>query len=252
MSTNLKAARDTYVATLRRIVTEKEATVRSAVAEFETAKAELAAVTGGEAPSQRKAASKPGPKAGRKAKKTATPKKVKPQKTPDSKPAKKAKKTATKKVKPQKSEKTATPKRKATAAAIESAAQGRRAVAAGLRPPLKEALAILLGTKSMNIEDAIKGLHAKGWMPASKNEHSYISYALSSNKDMFERVSRGEYKVRAGTSIDPKWKKDTKIVTAKTVTKVSAPKVSTKKVTTSEEQKLQDLGVGVASNPFMS
>ena len=79
------------------------------------------------------------------------------------------------------------------------AAEGRRAVAEGLRPPIKEALAKILGGKTMSIDEIFDGLKAKSWLPNSSDPRQYISYLLSTSKTRFERVAsagRGFYRVK--------------------------------------------------------
>ena len=76
------------------------------------------------------------------------------------------------------------------------AAEGRRAVAEGLRPPIKDAIAKVMGGKTMSIDDIFEGLKAKSWLPNSSEPRQYISYLLSTSKDRFERVqgARGVYR----------------------------------------------------------
>lgn len=191
--TTLKAARDGYVAALRRIVNEKEAAARTACEDLKKAKAELAALTIG-------TKSPPGRKQTQKA-------------------AAKAKKSAAKTKK-------------------SAASQGRRAVAQGLRPSLKESIAIVIGPKTMSIDEVLSELSQKALMPQCKDERGYISYALSANKDVFERVARGIYKVRNGAFSD------------KAARTKGSPKEQAE-----EARKLKELGItnnNVASNPFIS
>lgn len=76
-----------------------------------------------------------------------------------------------------------------------SAAEGRRAVARGDRPVLKDAMEQVMGRHEMSADEVILGLQAKGWLPNSGNPKQYISYMLSSTKDVFEPVRRGIYRV---------------------------------------------------------
>jgi hypothetical protein len=114
------------------------------------------------------------------------------------------KKTAKVKAAPKKTVKAkATPKK--TAKSIKAAAtEGRRAVASGKRPPLKEAMVTVMGDKECTSEMILAGLKTHGWLPNSENPRGYISYMLSSNKDAFKQTSRGHYKVSA--SYKPKSK----------------------------------------------
>lgn len=76
------------------------------------------------------------------------------------------------------------------------AAEGRRIVARGERPPMKEAMTTVMGRRTMGAADIVEGLAKRNWLPTSNDPQQYISYMLSSNKDTFERISRGQYRVR--------------------------------------------------------
>jgi hypothetical protein len=88
---------------------------------------------------------------------------------------------------------------------------GRRAVALGLRPPLKEAIAKVMGNKAMGAADILEALEDRNWVPDAAKPQQYISCTLSSAKDIFERVEgqRGLYKVAASR---PALKRDIKKV----------------------------------------
>lgn len=187
-------------------------------------------------------------KAKKKTAKKATPKK---QASPGKKTAKKAKgkKTATKKAKAKKVSKKAAPKAKGKTN-TSNAAEGRRAVARGDRPPMKEAMVTVMGGpggKPFDAASIVEGLEKRGWMPQSKDPQQYISYMLSSNKDTFERVGRGQYTVRAGA---------TKAAPKKTRLKKPAEAKTAKAPTNGEvDKELGDLGItegNVAANPFAS
>lgn len=91
----------------------------------------------------------------------------------------------------------------AAEAAPNLAAQGRREVASGKRPKIKEAMVLIMGDRVMNADGIVAELASRGWTPKSKNPKVYISYLLSSIKDqdqkLFDKVpgQRGFYKVRA-------------------------------------------------------
>lgn len=105
-----------------------------------------------------------------------------------------AKKTAAKKTVKKGGPKTAASRR---------AAEGRREVLEGLRPPIKDAIAKVLGSKTMQSQAIFDALKEKGWLPKSNNQRGYVSYVLSSNKDHFESVKgkgRGHYRLRPGVS----------------------------------------------------
>ena len=125
------------------------------------------------------------------------------------------------------------PKVKAEASAPKTpgtsrAAEGRRAVARGDRPPLKVAMALVMGTDTCNPEMVYDRMSAKGWLPASSNPKTYLGYTLSSSKDTFDRVpakGRGFYKVKASAMVatDP-----VEVIEAPKVEVVAAPKAEKK------------------------
>jgi hypothetical protein len=82
-------------------------------------------------------------------------------------------------------------------------AEGRKAVANGERPPLKKAVAMVMGDKVMNARDVVGALEEKGWAPASNNPYQYVSFVLASNRpEVFERTGkRGYYRVRPGYAV---------------------------------------------------
>jgi hypothetical protein len=121
-------------------------------------------------------------------------------KKPGPKPKAKAEPKTTNKV--AKTETKAEPKKRGPKPR-KGAAEGRRAVAEGLRPPIKDAIQKVMSGKAMSIDDIFEGLKAKSWLPNSSEPRQYISYILSTSKDRFERVvgSRGVYKPK-GTTAD--------------------------------------------------
>lgn len=181
------------------------------------------------------AAKKPGPKPGLKkaapvaktapkatpkvAAKKAAPKKAaakavakKPAAKTAAKTTKPAAKAAAKKAAPKKAaakkgaaKKAAAKPSKAVSSAV---AEGRRAVARGDRPPMKEAIARVMGKSTMDAAQVIAGLTAKNWLPNTPPEKTqqYISYVLSSTKEVFDRVERGQYKVKEGVTFVHKTK----------------------------------------------
>lgn len=205
---------------------------------------------------------KPGPKPKAKA---ATPKAT-------AKTVAKATKATTPKVTAKAVAKKAAPKatakkaaKKTAAAKASNAAEGRRAVARGDRPTMREAMAIVIGSGQMEAAEIVEGLKKRNWMPNAEDPQQYVSYMLASNKPTFERISRGVYKVREGATFTKKAKKAEKAEAKKTETKKAAPAApspkaaapkaaaaNTGKKTTDEE--LGDLGLktggNVASNPF--
>ena len=145
-------------------------------------------------------------------------------------------------------------KKAATKVNTSNAAEGRRAVARGDRPPMKEAMATVMGKSHMDAAGVLEGLEKRGWLPHADKPQQYISYMLSSNKDTFERVERGQYKVRDGVTFATKKGKAPKAETPapKKSTTTQTAAVTTGKKT--KEEELAELGIGaganVASNPF--
>lgn len=153
------------------------------------------------------------------------------------KTAKKAEKVVEVKKADSKTPKTKTPKAKGKRATQSLAAEGRRAVAEGKRPPIKDAIAKVMGTKTMSIDDIFEGLKAKTWLPNSSEPRQYIAYLLSTSKDRFERVAsagRGFYRAKSGdTKAEP---------VAKTAPKAE-PVAKTENHTTSTDEILANAGV---------
>lgn len=163
-----------------------------------------------------------------------------------------AKKTATKAVASAKktpAKATATSKKAANAVA-----EGRRAVARGDRPVLKQAIAMVMGKAVCDSQTIVDGLSAKGWLPGASNPKAYISYALSNNKDVFERVEgkRGFYRVKPGVNFTHTATKTAKKTPA--VTTAAKPANGTKPANGVQvDKELESLGIGegsIAENPF--
>lgn len=91
------------------------------------------------------------------------------------------------------------------------AAQGRREVASGKRPPIKDVIAKVLGKRVMHANTVYEAIKEKGQLPNSGDPRGYIGYLLSASKvtisrggkdvevPLFERVhekGRGFYKNR--------------------------------------------------------
>ena len=135
-------------------------------------------------------------------------KKKAPATTAKKAPATTAKKAATKKsTTAKKAPAKKAPAKKSTGKARaknnQKAAEGRRAVARGERPPMKIGMAIIMGDKTMNAQEVVDGLTAKGWAPESDDPKGYVSYMLSSTRSVFERddsKGRGYYRVKDGVS----------------------------------------------------
>jgi len=145
---------------------------------------------------KKKTAKKPATVAAKKVTKKVTKKKT------AKKPAKKKvvakKKAAPKKKAKTKGKKSAT--NSVTDASRKNAAEGRRAVATGERPTLKDSMKIVMGKKTMNAQGVVDALAKKKWLPASSDHRQYISFMLSNNcPETFERTeTRGFYRVAKG------------------------------------------------------
>ena len=103
-------------------------------------------------------------------------------------------------------------------------AAGRRAVARGDRPPMKEAIALIMGDKETEIGEVVAALEKKGWLPNTPHPRPYVNCFLANSKDVFERVSRGKYKV-----IVPSLKKEKAQSTNSAATPAATPAPAAKK-----------------------
>ncbi len=198
MSAEIKALR----ATVEKLVQDKKAAFEKAKDEYAAAIKRLSqfddlakAVFGGEEPAPRK---KPGPKPG--TKRTKVVKAAEPPAPKKAKKGRKAKKVApAKKAAPAKKEATKKTKRGYN----KFAAEGRAAVLRGDRPPIKEAISKVMGSKVMNATTIADLLKEKKWLPNSNDPKAYIAYILCSTKERFERVTtkgRGFYRVKGAAS----------------------------------------------------
>jgi len=271
---NLQAARETYKTTLKAALKDLETEGRVLKKEYDdnfvSLKKRHAAVqmeldrldkatTAVASPVKKAAPKKVAKKAPKKpAKAKVAAKKVKAKaaaKTTAKKAPKKVAAKAKGKTKGKTAKKAAKKSTKSKAAAIAAATKGRRAVAEGLRPPLKEAIATVMGKTTMDAGQVIDGLKKRSWMPDAEDERGYISYALSSNKSVFERVQRGQYKVRAGVTFS-KWTPKKKAAGKKAAAKTTAAKAVAPPVSAEGQQALTDIGVGannnIEPNPFLN
>jgi hypothetical protein len=107
------------------------------------------------------------------------------------------------------------------------AAEGRRAVAEGLRPPIKDAIGKIMGSKTMTIDEIFEGLRAKSWLPNSAEPRQYIAYLLSTSKDRFERVTGAGRGVYRNKTISVK-------IETKTTSKAKAPNGASPTLSTDE------------------
>lgn len=199
---------------------------------------------------------KPGPKPGpKKAKPGPKPAKVKASaKGPKAKPGPKPKKASkvTAKASAKASAKGPKGKPGPKPAASKRAAQGREAVKAGLRPPIKDAMAQVMGDEVLNADTIFERLEKKGWLPNAKKPRAYIGYLLSATKERFESVpskGRGFYRRKDKTSkVNGGGKKTEETKAAPPAPKSEAKveskvDVSTKSTPTADEV-LKDLGMG--------
>jgi len=71
------------------------------------------------------------------------------------------------------------------------------------RPTNREAIKIVLGNKTMHMNDVLEGLKARGWAPSSNKPRELVGYLLSTMRDAFERdpkYGRGYYRVKQEAS----------------------------------------------------
>lgn len=74
-----------------------------------------------------------------------------------------------------------------------------KAVSRGDRLPFKSLVALAVkGKRQFTIDDVIDGLKKQRTMPESKNIRTYVSTALKTYEDTFERIERGVYRLRKG------------------------------------------------------
>ncbi len=147
---------------------------------------------------------KPGPKPGSKrVKAEAAPATTKTRKKPGPKPKKEKAAKVAKVAK-------ATTGAKRSPAAKSRAAEGRRAVASGDRPPIKVAIQQVMGDEILGGDEVLARLEKKGWVPNAKEPRKYVGYLLSASREFFEAVPgrRGFYHSKAAgkssTSTAPK------------------------------------------------
>lgn len=62
-------------------------------------------------------------------------------------------------------------------------------------PPMKDAVAQVMGESVMSAADVVTALKDKNWLPNTERPKDYVAYLLSSNPKLFERVERGKYRV---------------------------------------------------------
>ncbi len=70
-------------------------------------------------------------------------------------------------------------------------------------PPmrLKDAMVSIMGKKTMHIEQIVSALIEQNLMPKSQRPKAYVTVIASSNKNVFERVDRGMYRVCRGVKL---------------------------------------------------
>lgn len=85
---------------------------------------------------------------------------------------------------------------------VSRALLGRRAVASGERPSIKEAIRKVMGNKAMSAQEVYDALKEKGWLPNAKDPRMHVGHILSSlsvsDGDEFQRVpekGRGFYRL---------------------------------------------------------
>lgn len=74
------------------------------------------------------------------------------------------------------------------------AVDGRRAIAQGLRPSIKTAIAVVMNNDTLGATEIYERLKARDWLPNANEPRMYITHTLSKNKDVFDRTNkRGVY-----------------------------------------------------------
>lgn len=69
------------------------------------------------------------------------------------------------------------------------------------KPPIKQAIAQVMGSEVCNADTITARLEEKGWLPAAHDPRTYVAYLISASKDMFTRCpksGRGFYRVNPG------------------------------------------------------
>ena len=126
-------------------------------------------------------------------------KKAKPAAKKPAKKARKAKKPAKAKPKTGKAQNVKTGKaQNVKTGKAQNVKTGRQDVARGVRPPLAQAMARVMGTKAMDSQTVLEALKKRSWAPRSANARQYLSFIFSSTPEAFKRIRRGLYKVRPG------------------------------------------------------
>lgn len=90
-----------------------------------------------------------------------------------------------------------------------------RDVRLGKIPPFRDALAKILGTKTLHLDQVVTKLAKRGWSPASKNPRKYVAETLS-REPMFEHLGGSRYRVKGAKPTPVK-----KAVTKKPVKRVA-------------------------------
>jgi hypothetical protein len=77
-----------------------------------------------------------------------------------------------------------------------------KAVNDGKRLPFKSLIALAVkGKKTFTIDNVIDGLEKRKAMPESKNIRGYVSTALKTYEDTFQRIERGVYRMKRGAKL---------------------------------------------------
>ncbi len=117
------------------------------------------------------------------------------------------------------------------------------------RPILKLAMATVMGTQPMTAPQVLEELTKRGWEPNSATPKAYISYTFSSNKELFQSVSRGVYRVKEGASTGGK-KRGSKKAAAKASADSDSPPANGAEVNQTLNNLLDVPTDEVPDNPF--
>lgn len=121
--------------------------------------------------------------------------------------------------------------------------------ARGEVPTVPDRIAILMHGRDFRVADIIDPLKKKGWLPESKNLNNYLSFVLSSNKERFENISRGVYRVIEGGTPQGKGRR----AASKRGGKHEATSAAGGPPVQDVDKELAELGIGEGSakpNPF--
>lgn len=75
---------------------------------------------------------------------------------------------------------------------------GRLEVMKDQRPPMRDAIQLILGKRVMSGQAIYDELVKRGWTPVSGKPRSYVLCYLAISREHFQAIKRGVYRVRTG------------------------------------------------------